>query len=147
MRPRDANFRKEGANIGEESREVAVRLCQYGVGSGRRHRPVRTLCAGHRGREWYRSRTARALASAGATVTIAARDVEAAGRVAADINTSNPDASIAVRQLDLLDRASVDRLVASISGPLDILINKPALWRCRRDMNCISRPTTWDTSG
>jgi NAD(P)-dependent dehydrogenase (short-subunit alcohol dehydrogenase family) len=67
--------------------------------------------------------TARALAAAGAATMIAARDLAAAGRVADDIRagTGNPDVSIA--QLDLLDRASVDRLVAEWEGPLHILIN------------------------
>jgi NAD(P)-dependent dehydrogenase (short-subunit alcohol dehydrogenase family) len=67
--------------------------------------------------------TARALASAGAETVIAARDLAAAERVAADIRTSTGNQAVTVAQLDLLDRASVDRLVDGYSGPLHILIH------------------------
>jgi NAD(P)-dependent dehydrogenase (short-subunit alcohol dehydrogenase family) len=67
--------------------------------------------------------TARALASAGAETLIAARDLAAAERVAADIRTSTANQAVTVAQLDLLDRASIDRLVEDYSGPLHILIN------------------------
>ncbi|MDT4932725.1 MAG: hypothetical protein QOK11_617 [Pseudonocardiales bacterium] len=67
--------------------------------------------------------TARALASAGADTLIAARDLAAAERVAADIRTSTGNQAVTVAQLDLLDRASIDRLVEDYSGPLHILIN------------------------
>jgi NAD(P)-dependent dehydrogenase (short-subunit alcohol dehydrogenase family) len=67
--------------------------------------------------------TARALASAGAETLIAARDLAAAERVAADIRTSTGNQAVTVAQLDLLDRASIDRLVEDYSGPLHILIN------------------------
>jgi NAD(P)-dependent dehydrogenase (short-subunit alcohol dehydrogenase family) len=67
--------------------------------------------------------TARALASAGAETLIAARDLAAAERVAADIRTSTGSQAVTVAQLDLLDRASIDRLVEDYSGPLHILIN------------------------
>ena len=71
--------------------------------------------------------TARALAQAGADVTIAARDVAAAQRVAADIQAGCQPASgnehVHVAQLDLLDRGSIDRLVTDFDGPLHILIN------------------------
>jgi NAD(P)-dependent dehydrogenase (short-subunit alcohol dehydrogenase family) len=67
--------------------------------------------------------TARALAAAGATVTLAARNREAADTTARDIrdSTGNPDVHIA--HLDLMDRGSVDRLVAEFSGPLHMLVN------------------------
>jgi NAD(P)-dependent dehydrogenase (short-subunit alcohol dehydrogenase family) len=67
--------------------------------------------------------TARALAAAGARTVIAARDLAAADRVAADVRagTGNPD--VTTVQLDLLDRASVDRLVAGFTGPLHVLVN------------------------
>jgi NAD(P)-dependent dehydrogenase (short-subunit alcohol dehydrogenase family) len=67
--------------------------------------------------------TARALASAGAETLIAARDLAAAERVAADIRTSTGSQAVTVAQLDLLDRASIDRLVEDYSGPLHILVN------------------------
>ncbi|MCW2646853.1 MAG: hypothetical protein JWP07_2962 [Pseudonocardiales bacterium] len=67
--------------------------------------------------------TARALASAGAETLIAARDLAAAERVAADIRTSTGSQAVTVALLDLLDRASIDRLVEDYSGPLHILIN------------------------
>jgi NAD(P)-dependent dehydrogenase (short-subunit alcohol dehydrogenase family) len=67
--------------------------------------------------------TARALASAGAETFIAARDLAAAERVADDIRTSTGNQAVLVAQLDLLDRASIDRLVDGYSGPLHILIH------------------------
>jgi NAD(P)-dependent dehydrogenase (short-subunit alcohol dehydrogenase family) len=67
--------------------------------------------------------TARALASAGAETLIAARDLTAAERVAADIRTSTGNQAVMVAQLDLLDRASIDRLVDGYTGPLHILIH------------------------
>jgi NAD(P)-dependent dehydrogenase (short-subunit alcohol dehydrogenase family) len=67
--------------------------------------------------------TARALATAGAETIIAARDVAAADRVAADIRTSSGNAAVSTVHLDLLDRASIDRLVDGYSGPLHILVD------------------------
>ena len=67
--------------------------------------------------------TARALASAGAETVIAARDLAAAERAAAGIRESTGNPAVTVAQLDLLDRASIDRLIAGYEGPLHILIN------------------------
>jgi NAD(P)-dependent dehydrogenase (short-subunit alcohol dehydrogenase family) len=67
--------------------------------------------------------TARALASAGAETLVAARDLAAADRVAAEIRASTGNPAVSVAQLDLLDRASVDRLVDAYTGPLHILIH------------------------
>jgi NAD(P)-dependent dehydrogenase (short-subunit alcohol dehydrogenase family) len=67
--------------------------------------------------------TARALAGAGAEVTIAVRDVEAGERVAAELNGAGTGGTILVRQLDLADRASVAEFVSGWRGPLDILVN------------------------
>lgn len=67
--------------------------------------------------------TARALAAAGAAVTIAARDLGAAERAAESIRASTGNTDVRIAQLDLLDRTSVDRLAASFGGPLHILIN------------------------
>jgi len=62
--------------------------------------------------------TARALAGAGAHVTLAVRDVAAGRRVAADIG-----GTVDVAALDLSDLDSVDAFVAAWSGPLHILVN------------------------
>jgi len=62
--------------------------------------------------------TARALAGAGAAVTIAVRDVEAGERAAAAI-----DGDVRVAHLDLVDRASIDAFVDAWDGPLHILVN------------------------
>lgn len=69
--------------------------------------------------------TARALAGAGAEVTIAVRDVAAGERVAAELGRrpSRASGTVSVRHLDLADRASVAAFVAGWSGPLDILVN------------------------
>jgi NAD(P)-dependent dehydrogenase (short-subunit alcohol dehydrogenase family) len=67
--------------------------------------------------------TARALAGAGAGVTLAVRDGAAGGRVAADITTSTGNADVAVARLDLVDRASIDAFVAEWEGPLHLLVN------------------------
>ena len=67
--------------------------------------------------------TSRVLAVAGAEVTIAARNPEAAQRVAADIRSSTGNQAVRVAPLDLVDQASVATFVAAWSGPLDILVN------------------------
>ena len=67
--------------------------------------------------------TARALAAVGAGVIIAARDLAVAERVAGDIRVSTGNTDVRVAQLDLMDRRSVDRLAAGVSGPLHLLVN------------------------
>ena len=67
--------------------------------------------------------TARALASAGAAVTLAVRDIAAGERVAADIARTTGSDRVHVARLELTDRASIDAFVASWQGPLDILVN------------------------
>jgi len=62
--------------------------------------------------------TARALADAGAAVTIAVRDAATGSRVAADI-----DGDVRVAHLDLVDLGSIDTFVAGWDGPLHILVN------------------------
>ena len=66
--------------------------------------------------------TARALAGAGADVTLAVRDTGAGARVASDIRatTGRP---VAVGRLDLADQAAIAAFVAGWEGPLDILVN------------------------
>ena len=67
--------------------------------------------------------TARALAGAGAAVTIAVRKTADGERVAADIRSSTGNDRVAVQSLELTDRASIDAFVAGWDGPLDILVN------------------------
>ena len=64
--------------------------------------------------------TARALAGAGAEVTLAVRDVAAGEKAAAEIAGG---AHVRVARLDLADRASVADFVAAWAGPLHILVN------------------------
>ncbi|WP_433308186.1 SDR family NAD(P)-dependent oxidoreductase [Micromonospora sp. CA-269861] len=65
--------------------------------------------------------TARALASAGAEVTLAVRDVRAGERTAHEIGAGN--GLIRVAPLDLSDQRSVAAFVAAWDGPLHILVN------------------------
>jgi NAD(P)-dependent dehydrogenase (short-subunit alcohol dehydrogenase family) len=67
--------------------------------------------------------TARALADAGAQVTLAVRDTEAGERVAADIGQTSGRDDIEVAHVDLADLATIDAFVDSWSGPLHILVN------------------------
>lgn len=67
--------------------------------------------------------TARALASAGAEVTMAVRDIDAGRRVAADLVQQTGSSNIAVETLDLADLDSVRAFVERWQGPLHILIN------------------------
>jgi NAD(P)-dependent dehydrogenase (short-subunit alcohol dehydrogenase family) len=67
--------------------------------------------------------TARALADAGAAVTLAVRNTEAGERVAAEIREGTGNGAVTVGALDLSDLSSVGAFVAAWSGPLDILVN------------------------
>ncbi len=67
--------------------------------------------------------TARALAAAGAEVTLAVRNVDAGRRTAADIIASTGNNNVAVARLDVADQASVAAFVADWTGPLHILVN------------------------
>jgi NAD(P)-dependent dehydrogenase (short-subunit alcohol dehydrogenase family) len=67
--------------------------------------------------------TARALAGAGAEVTLAVRDGAAGQRTADDIIASTGNKQVLVAPLDLADRASVAAFVANWTGPLHILVN------------------------
>ncbi|MGV1048533.1 MAG: SDR family NAD(P)-dependent oxidoreductase [Solirubrobacterales bacterium] len=67
--------------------------------------------------------TVRALAAAGAEVTIAARDTDAAAAVAADVEETTGNEQVMVGKLELTDRPSIDAFVAGWDGPLDILVN------------------------
>jgi NAD(P)-dependent dehydrogenase (short-subunit alcohol dehydrogenase family) len=67
--------------------------------------------------------TARALAGAGAEVTIAARDTAAGDRTAAEITDSTGNKQVYVARLDLADQGSVAGFVSAWDGPLHILVN------------------------
>ncbi|MFC4529912.1 SDR family NAD(P)-dependent oxidoreductase [Sphaerisporangium dianthi] len=66
--------------------------------------------------------TARALAGAGAEVTLAVRDPEAGRRTADDIIATTGNKEVHVAPLDLADRASVAAFAAAWGGPLHILV-------------------------
>jgi NAD(P)-dependent dehydrogenase (short-subunit alcohol dehydrogenase family) len=67
--------------------------------------------------------TARALAGAGADVTLAVRNTDAGDRVAADITAGTGNDAVHVGRLELADLGSVAGFVASWDEPLHLLIN------------------------
>ena len=67
--------------------------------------------------------TARALAGAGAAVTLAVRDIEAGERTAGEIRSSTGNDEVAVAALELTDLANVRAFAAAWQEPLDILVN------------------------
>ena len=74
--------------------------------------------------------TARALAGAGAEVTLAVRNAEAGERTAEDIIATTNNKQVLVAPLDLADQASVARFTASWDGPLDVLVNNAGVMAC-----------------
>ncbi|MFI8007058.1 SDR family NAD(P)-dependent oxidoreductase [Streptomyces sp. NPDC086010] len=71
--------------------------------------------------------TARVMASAGAEVTIAARNVQAADSTAREIANRTGNDRVSSGSLDLSDLDSVDAFVSDWSGPLDILVNNAGI--------------------
>jgi NAD(P)-dependent dehydrogenase (short-subunit alcohol dehydrogenase family) len=71
--------------------------------------------------------TARALAGAGAEVTLAVRNVEAGEKVAQELTESTGNPAIKVGELDLTDQKSVAAFAAAWDGPLHILINNAGI--------------------
>jgi NAD(P)-dependent dehydrogenase (short-subunit alcohol dehydrogenase family) len=71
--------------------------------------------------------TARALAGAGAEVTLAVRDTAAGDRTAEDITATTGNKAIHVARLDLADQASVAAFTAAWQGSLHILVNNAGL--------------------
>jgi NAD(P)-dependent dehydrogenase (short-subunit alcohol dehydrogenase family) len=67
--------------------------------------------------------TARALAGAGAEVTLAVRDTAAGDRTATDITATTGNGDVHVAHLDLVDRASIAAFVEGWQGPLHVLVN------------------------
>jgi len=71
--------------------------------------------------------TARALASAGAEVTLAVRDVEAGKRTASDITATTGNTNVSVAPLDLNSHASITAFTKAWKGPLHILVNNAGI--------------------
>jgi len=74
--------------------------------------------------------TARALAGAGAEVTLAVRNLEAGERAADDIIATTDNKQVLVAPLDLADRASVAAFTSAWEGPLHILVNNAGVMAC-----------------
>jgi NAD(P)-dependent dehydrogenase (short-subunit alcohol dehydrogenase family) len=71
--------------------------------------------------------TARALAGAGAEVTLAVRDLAAGERAAEDITASTGNKQVLVGRLDLADQGSVAEFAAAWDGPLHVLVDKAGI--------------------
>lgn len=71
--------------------------------------------------------TARALASAGAEVTLAVRNPDAGHQAADDITATTGNDRVLVAPLDLADQGSVADFVANWDGPLHILVNNAGI--------------------
>ncbi|GIF96266.1 SDR family NAD(P)-dependent oxidoreductase [Catellatospora citrea] len=71
--------------------------------------------------------TARALAGAGAEVTLAVRDTAAGDRTAADITATTGNKAVFVSRLDLADQDSVAAFTADWDGPLHLLVNNAGI--------------------
>ncbi|HEY2555549.1 MAG TPA: SDR family NAD(P)-dependent oxidoreductase [Diaminobutyricibacter sp.] len=73
--------------------------------------------------------TARALASTGAEVTLAVRDLGSGARAADDVIASTGSQRVRVAALDLADRSSIASFVSSWSGELHILVNNAGVMK------------------
>jgi NAD(P)-dependent dehydrogenase (short-subunit alcohol dehydrogenase family) len=71
--------------------------------------------------------TARALAGAGAEVTLAVRDLAAGERAAEDIIASTGNKQVLVGRLDLADQGSVAEFAAAWDGPLHVLVDNAGI--------------------
>jgi NAD(P)-dependent dehydrogenase (short-subunit alcohol dehydrogenase family) len=85
--------------------------------------------------------TARALAGAGAEVTLAVRNLDAGERTAEDLIGTTGNEAILVAPLDLADRASVAAFVARWDGPLHMLVNNAGVMACP----LARTPEGWET--
>ncbi len=71
--------------------------------------------------------TSRALAGAGAEVTLAVRNLDVGERTAADITASTGNKRVLVAPLDLAEQSSVAAFAAGWEGPLHILVNNAGI--------------------
>lgn len=71
--------------------------------------------------------TVRALAGAGAEVTLAVRDLAAGDRTVQDVIATTGNKQLFVAPLDLADQASVAAFSAAWDGPLHILVNNAGM--------------------
>jgi NAD(P)-dependent dehydrogenase (short-subunit alcohol dehydrogenase family) len=71
--------------------------------------------------------TARALASVGAQVTLAVRDLDAGRKVAGEITAQTGNEHVSVAALELTDAGSIAALVDGWRGPLHILVNNAGI--------------------
>ncbi|MGC1211155.1 MAG: SDR family NAD(P)-dependent oxidoreductase, partial [Micromonospora sp.] len=71
--------------------------------------------------------TARALAAAGADVTLAVRNIEAGQQAATDITAATGNEGVLVAPLDLVDPGSVAAFVRTWDGPLHMLVNNAGI--------------------
>ncbi|MTD57965.1 SDR family NAD(P)-dependent oxidoreductase [Amycolatopsis pithecellobii] len=71
--------------------------------------------------------TARALASTGAEITLAVRDIGAGTDVAKDIAATTGNSAVHVAHLELADLATITRFVDDWDGPLHLLINNAGI--------------------
>lgn len=71
--------------------------------------------------------TAKALASAGAEVTLAVRRMDAGDNAATQIRTATGNSNVHVRQLDVAVLESVDAFVNAWTGSLNILVNNAGI--------------------
>ncbi|MEH1030508.1 SDR family NAD(P)-dependent oxidoreductase [Micromonospora profundi] len=71
--------------------------------------------------------TARALAGAGAQVTLAVRNTDAGQRAADDITATTGNDQVLAAPLDLADQASIADFVANWDGPLNILVDNAGI--------------------
>lgn len=74
--------------------------------------------------------TSRALAAAGANLTLPVRNQEKGEAVAADIRATTGNDAVQVAALDLADFASIRQFTDSYQKPLHILINNAAIMAC-----------------
>ena len=67
--------------------------------------------------------TTRVLARKGARVVMACRSVDRGERAAEDVRVTDPDADLAVRELDLASLDSVEAFADGFDEPVDLLVN------------------------
>ena len=86
--------------------------------------------------------TARALAGAGAEVTLAVRDTGAGQRTRADVAASTGNDAVFVAPLDLTDHASIAAFAEAWDGPLHMLVNNAGVMALQE---LTLTPEGWET--